>query len=209
MPDVSVRTMPINHGKNEHGHYDSAAFFVRHDPSAREFLFFGDVEPDSIAETPQNINIWQAAAPRIPDQLSAIFIECSYPSGRSDAILYGHLTPEHLCNELTALAREVVLHRAIAHLKESRRRPPRKKQKRNSFAAEELTNALAGLKIYIMHCKDDMDGDLDRPAKEVIIGQVRALVEKRGLGAEIHLAEQGTRIGQFFPYPCLHLRLHS
>ena len=55
------------------GAYESTAFFIRHDPSEQEFLFFGDVEPDSLAETPQTINVWRAAAPKIPEKLSYIY----------------------------------------------------------------------------------------------------------------------------------------
>ncbi|KAJ6618282.1 hypothetical protein B0H10DRAFT_2164196 [Mycena sp. CBHHK59/15] len=79
------------HGHNEAGNYDSAAFFIRYDPTGHEFLFFGDVEPDSISRTPQTINVWLLLA-----------------SARSDDTLYGHLKPEHLVSELEVLATEVV-----------------------------------------------------------------------------------------------------
>ncbi|EEB94825.1 hypothetical protein MPER_06300, partial [Moniliophthora perniciosa FA553] len=55
-PDVSVQTMVVNHGCNQSGAYDSAAFFIRDDISQREFVFFGDVEPDSLVSVPRTIN---------------------------------------------------------------------------------------------------------------------------------------------------------
>lgn len=197
-PNIAVQTIPLNHGCNALGQYASTAFFVRHEPSLREFLFFGDVEPDSIANTPQTINVWRAAASKIPEKLSCIFIECSWPSGRKDDILFGHLTPEHLGDELTALAREVVKYR-YALQQNQREKRPRKKQKRNSLSAEDLRNALAGLHVYIIHCKDDMDGDPDRPVRDIIVEQCRSIVEEKGLGAKVLAAKQGMRIGQFLP----------
>lgn len=77
----------------------------------------------------------------------------------------------------------------------------RKKQKKaavsSSSAAisvEDLRGALDGLRVYVIHCKDGSDAD-DTPMREVIVAQVRALVEAKGLGAEILAAEQGMRIG--------------
>ena len=193
-PDVAVRTMPLNHGHNTLGHYASAAFFIRHEPSLCEFLFFGDVEPDSVADKPLTINVWCAAAAKFPESLSTIFIECSYPSGRKDDLLFGHLTPEHLARELSVFATEVVKYKRDNQL-ETRKRPVRKKQKRNSLTAEDLMGALAGLRVFITHCKDDMTGDSSPPIREIIAEQVRSIVNDKGLGAKILVAEQGMRIG--------------
>lgn len=192
-PDVSVRTLPLNHGRNESGHYESAAFFIRHEPSSREFLFFGDVEPDILAEKPQTIHVWRAAAPKIPDTLSSIFIECSWPSGREDETLYGHLTPEHLVDELTTLAGEVVRFRSSSQ-PQPRARPARKRQKKNPPSTEDLRSALHGVRVFIMHCKDDVNGVHDRPVRDIIVEQVRDLVVARGLGADILGAVQGMHI---------------
>lgn len=190
--NISVRTMPLNHGSTILGHYESAAFFIRHDSTSREFLFFGDVEPDTIAATPQTINVWSYAAPKIPETLSVIFIECSWPSGRDDEHLYGHLTPEHLVDELTVLAVEVV---KAQKSKNGDSRPVRKKQKQSTPSREELRGSLHGLRIYLIHCKDDMTLNADRLARDIIFEQVKALVEKKNLGAEILVAKQGIRIG--------------
>jgi cAMP phosphodiesterase len=209
--DISLCMVPVNHGKCGGGTYESAAFFIRHDPTHAEFLFFGDVEPDSIAIAPQNINIWRLAAPRIPTTLSAIFIECSWPSGRPDSLLYGHMSPEHLVAELEVLATEVIRARDNLQLGHSPSAthslpPARKRQKTTN-----LDGALSGLCVYVMHCKDDMD--CDQPMNRVIVDQVRALVASKRLGAEIVAAEQGMRIGMFFvfylSFSLYHVRVNS
>jgi cAMP phosphodiesterase len=194
-PDVSVQSFPLNHGRNSLGQHSSSAFFIRHDPSQREFLFFGDVEPDALAEKPRTINVWRAAAPKIPDTLSCIFIECSWPSGRKDDLLFGHLTPEHLGNELAALAAEVVKHRMVVRRLDSDQGPARKKQRRNSatLTPKDLHQSLAGVRVYIIHCKD---GDTSPPARDIIIEQCRQMVKEKGLGAEVLLALQGMNLGE-------------
>ena len=204
--------MPVWHGKNDTlGDYESTAFFIRHDPTGQEFLFFGDVSPDSLCKTteppsePQTISVWRAAAPKIPSTLSTIFIECSWPAGRPDEQLYGHLSPEHLVDELAALAAEVTDVRAAAasaaaaaknsHGSTASRvaaatadepEPKRKKRRRSE--------PLAGLRIYVTHCKDDLERKFSRPICHVIRDQVEELVRAKGLGAEILSAEQGMTI---------------
>jgi len=190
--NISVRTIPVNHGCNDSGQYDSAAFFIRYDPTGCEFLFFGDVEPDSLTSKPQTINVWRAAAPKIPHLLSTIFIECSWPSERRDDMLYGHLKPEHLVDELTALAAEVIKIRNDGQT-DSRSRPVRKKQRKNPAAAEDLRGALTGVRVFVTHCKDLMDVSKP-PVRHLIVEQIRALVAAKGLGAEILPTEQGMRI---------------
>jgi len=115
------------HGKNNMlGNYEPLAFFIRHDPMGQEFLFFGDVSPNSpiIAGAgsrspssktkPKNIAIWHAAAPKIPTALSALFTECSWPSGRPDKLLYGHPSPEHLADKSAAPTEQVMAARPAA-----------------------------------------------------------------------------------------------
>lgn len=173
-PSLSARSFPLNHGRNPSGTYTSTAFLIRHDPSAKEFLFFGDLEPDTLAPTPRTIDVWRAVAPKIPSTLSTLFIECSWPLARPIHALYGHLGPEHLVDELEALAREVVLARR------STSRPVRKRRKPNP------EGALSGVRVVVMHCKEAMAG--------VILEQVRALVQQRRLGAEVVGATQGMSI---------------
>ncbi|KAF7322673.1 hypothetical protein HMN09_00046100 [Mycena chlorophos] len=190
--DVSIRYFPISHGHNDRGDYDSAAFFIRHDPTGHEFLFFGDVEPDSLSRSPKTINVWRAAAPKIPASLNAVFLECSWPSSRSDDTLYGHLSPVHFVRELETLAAEVVKVRTAAKTS-SPVRPARKKQ-RLAPVPLDLRNALAGLTVYVIHCKDTLDGVPDRPNQRLIIQEIKTLLEPRGLGVEIVAARQGMRV---------------
>ncbi|KAF7974064.1 hypothetical protein HWV62_13473 [Athelia sp. TMB] len=191
-PNVTARVMPVSHGHNETcGVYDSSAVFIRH-TNGKEFLFFGDVEPDSISQKPRTINVWRVAATKFPDTLSTVFIECSWPNGRSDDMLFGHLNPIHLAEELTALAKEVVLLRRHGSkgLRTSSR-PTRKKAKANPVSSEDLVGALDGLRVFVTHCKDGDDCLLDLPINHIITNQVKALVEARRLGAEILVADQG------------------
>ncbi|KAH8102887.1 cAMP phosphodiesterases class-II-domain-containing protein [Cristinia sonorae] len=215
--DISVHTMPLSHGRYPScvlTMYDSAAFFVRHDPSGQEFLFFGDLEPDSIAGGGRTQAVWDTAAPLIPSRLSTIFIECSWPMGRPDDMLYGHLNPEHLIEELANLAASVWKTRNSNADREDTTSPSsdatstntphrvRKRQKRNhkSFShpsppsADQLRGVLDGVRVVIIHCKDDLTGEYDRPVNLVIADQIRGLVEERGFGAEVVAAAQGMHI---------------
>ncbi|KAF7440935.1 3',5'-cyclic-nucleotide phosphodiesterase pde1 [Pleurotus ostreatus] len=196
-PQVSARIMPLSHGRvidETEGEYTSSAFFVRNDSSGHEFLFFGDVEPDSLALIPRTTEVWRAAAPKIPAKLSTIFIECSWPSGRPNDMLHGHLSPEHLVCELTALAVEVAKVRLTATQAATANQnaspgPARKRQRRNPPPSIDLKNILRGLRVYIIHTKGCAS---DTP--KVILEQVKQLVLEKGLGAEILLAEQGMRV---------------
>ncbi|KAI0085432.1 cyclic-AMP phosphodiesterase [Irpex rosettiformis] len=190
---ISVRTMPLSHGRMRNKvTYESAAFFLRHDASNKELLFFGDVEPDTISRRGWNRDIWRAAAQKIPYTLSTIFIECSYPSGRLADRLYGHMSPEHLISELISLADEVVkVRRAV---KGGEQPVARKKQRLEVDSAEERRNALSGLHVYIIHCKEDLGQQLDKPVHRVIEEQVTKLVQTEQLGAKIIAAEQGMLI---------------
>lgn len=202
--------MPVTHGLTKTGSvYESAAYFLRNNVTERELLFFGDVEPDSISLKPQTIHVWKAAAPKIPHTIASIFIECSWTSDRPDSLLFGHLNPVHLANELVALSLEVYkvknnLQSASVVVVEGAIGPDtrsRKKKKLNPIPLEALRGMLDGVTVYIMHCKSDVGGKYDGPISEVIGAEVRALVEQRGLGAEIVVLEQGTRIREFCPCP--------
>ncbi|KAK4983271.1 3',5'-cyclic-nucleotide phosphodiesterase pde1 [Elasticomyces elasticus] len=89
---------------------DSTAFFIRTTSVTppREILVFGDVEPDSISESPRTHIVWSEAAPRIASgTLNGIFIECSYDDSQPDNVLFGHLAPRHLIAEMRVLADHV------------------------------------------------------------------------------------------------------
>jgi len=189
--------MTISHGKNDTGQYDGSCFFIRHDTTKHEFIFFGDVEPDSVSVKPKNITIWRAAAQKIPHDLSTIFIECSYQAGRPDELLWGHLSPDHLVQEMITLATEVIIARRTAKSRSNLR--PRKKQRKNAMPPEALYGALEGLKVYIMHCKELYS--TERPINHVIGDQCRELLAPHKLGVELLTADQGMKIGGFCNRP--------
>lgn len=104
---------------------DSTAVFIRDSTSKEEILIFGDVEPDSLSIRGLNIDVWDKAAPKIASgQLKAIFIESSYTDSRPDQILFGHLTPKYIFEELKVLAGKVETHLSEAHQSSPRKRKP-------------------------------------------------------------------------------------
>ncbi|MBC6612850.1 3',5'-cyclic-nucleotide phosphodiesterase [Hymenobacter sp. BT507] len=95
-----VRTFPLSHGTG----YESAAFLLRHGSSY--LLYLGDTGPDAVERSTRLAELWQAVAPLVrAGTLRGIFMEVSYPNAQPDALLFGHLTPRWLQQELSALAR--------------------------------------------------------------------------------------------------------
>ncbi|SPO30052.1 uncharacterized protein UTRI_05891 [Ustilago trichophora] len=91
---------------------DSTAFFITHKGHDKDVLFFGDVEPDCVSKSPRNRQVWSHAAERFAEgKLNAIFLECSYPKHHPTEFLYGHLSVEHLFDELRVLAQMVKRYR--------------------------------------------------------------------------------------------------
>ncbi|TRM59421.1 cAMP phosphodiesterases class-II-domain-containing protein [Schizophyllum amplum] len=191
--DVSVRSFRLNHGSNDSGAYESSAFSIRHDPTGREFLFFGDVEPDSLARHPRTLDVWRYAASKIPTTLSTIFIECSWPPAVPTSSCLATSAPSTWS---TSSSRSPPKSSKLGE----RRVAPRtgasasQEEEEEPIEREDRAGALKGLRVYITHCKADFDAAHDRPIHEVIAGQVRQLVKDEGLGVEIIAAEQGMRI---------------
>jgi len=157
--DVSICPMSLSHGTSI---------------DTQEFLFFGDVEPDSLSVQPRTFAVWKAAAPLIPHRLRSIFIECSWPMGRMDEQLYGHLSPPYVAEELEALTDEIMAFRS----------------REGGYGSNgSRTNALAGLTLYITHCKADLQGTQDQSV--LIADQIRSLVSERNLGIEVVPVAQG------------------
>lgn len=91
---------------------DSTAFFITHKGHDKDVLFFGDVEPDCVSKAPRNRQVWSHAAERFAEgKLNAIFLECSFPKNHPTEFLYGHLSVEHLFDELRVLAQMVKRYR--------------------------------------------------------------------------------------------------
>jgi 3',5'-cyclic-nucleotide phosphodiesterase len=83
----------------------------------------------------------------------------------------------------------------------------RKKQRTTPAAPADVRGALEGLRVFVIHCKDTLDGSSDRPNQTLIIEEIKRLVEQKSLGAEILAARQGMRIGE--PYSYLPPHLHE
>lgn len=104
----SSRTADNDQYSQQYCVYDSSAYFIRDVNTEKEILIFGDVEPDTISYSPRNRQVWNDAAPKVAKgMLGAIFIECSYDDSRQKELLFGHLTPKYLVEELRVLANDV------------------------------------------------------------------------------------------------------
>ena len=100
-------TMAVTPFKISHSNpYESTAFLVRHEDA--QLLFIGDTGPDPVEKSDRLQLIWSHIAPLVRNKsLRGIFIEASYSNGRSDHMLFGHLTPSWMMYELERLARFV------------------------------------------------------------------------------------------------------
>ena len=69
-------------------------------------LCFGDTGPDAVERSTHLSSVWAAVAERVKQKrLKAIVIESSFTSDRPDNLLFGHLTPHWVLEELRALDR--------------------------------------------------------------------------------------------------------
>jgi cAMP phosphodiesterase len=87
-----------------HSHpYQSTAFLIRHADSY--LLYVGDTGADAIEQSNRLYTLWQAISPLIVTaKLKAIFIEVSFTNARPDQLLFGHLTPRLLMQEMKVLS---------------------------------------------------------------------------------------------------------
>ena len=94
---MSVTAFPLSHGGVE-----STAFLIESDGDG--LLCFGDTGPDAIEKSTRLREVWAAVAERVRQKrLKAVVIESSYSSDRPDDLLFGHLTPRWVLEELRAL----------------------------------------------------------------------------------------------------------
>lgn len=83
--------------------YESTAFLVGH--AAASILYLGDTGADRLEKSDKLNKLWEVAAAQIKaGKLKAIFIEVSFSNEQSDGLLFGHLTPRLLMEELAHLA---------------------------------------------------------------------------------------------------------
>jgi cAMP phosphodiesterase len=140
----------------QHPVYDSSAFFIRDEATGKEILVFGDVEPDSISLTPRTAQVWSDAAPKIArGLLTGVFIECSYDDSQPDEVLFGHLSPRHVMDELRTLAHKVSFARehggALGH----------GENERAGFISSQSSSSLSSLKRKRLSIGAGVAWDLD------------------------------------------------
>jgi cAMP phosphodiesterase len=83
--------------------FKSTAFLVRQ--SDAFILYLGDTGADTTEHSGNLQQLWQHIAPMIKDKkLKAIFIETSFNNEQPDKLLFGHLTPRLLMQEMDTLA---------------------------------------------------------------------------------------------------------
>jgi 3',5'-cyclic-nucleotide phosphodiesterase len=135
----------------------SAGFYV---------LYCGDTGPDAVEQQGSLHTLWTSIAPLVRNgQLRAIFLEVSYPTERPDHLLFGHLTPKWLLEELGHLAHMV---------------HPQQPQ-----------TALHGLTVVITHIKPELTQGLssqERIAQQLQAGNhlgVRFIVASQGSRLEL------------------------
>ena len=94
---LSVKAFSLSHTT------ESTAFIVE---SERDMMiYFGDTGPDAVEKEGKLESVWRYLASQQKNKnLRAIVIEVSFPDGRPDNELYGHLTPSWLSKELAILS---------------------------------------------------------------------------------------------------------
>jgi 3',5'-cyclic-nucleotide phosphodiesterase len=95
---MSVKAFYLSHSNP----YKSTAFLIRNGESY--ILYLGDTGADT-AEHANNLQLlWQETGPLIKERkLKGIFIEVSFSNEQPDKLLFGHLTPRLLMQEMEVL----------------------------------------------------------------------------------------------------------
>lgn len=84
----------------------SSAILVENGSNA--VLYFGDTGADRIEKTQNLSTIWKAISPKIKSgKLKTMMLEVSFPNSQPEKLLFGHLTPKLMNEELGELAKEV------------------------------------------------------------------------------------------------------
>jgi 3',5'-cyclic-nucleotide phosphodiesterase len=95
---MTVKAFPLSHVNP----YESTAFLVKNGDNY--VLYLGDTGSDAVEQSDRLQQLWMQVAGLIRSkQLKGIFIEVSYPDGRPQDKLFGHLTPQLLMNEMQLL----------------------------------------------------------------------------------------------------------
>lgn len=82
---------------------ESTAFLIRHNQDY--LLYLGDTGSDRLEKSDKLQQLWKTVAPLIQTKkLKGIFIEVSFTNDQPDHLLFGHLTPKLLTQELEVLS---------------------------------------------------------------------------------------------------------
>ena len=84
----------------------SSAILINH--QGNYLLYLGDTGADRVEQSKKLENLWENIAPLVKNKsLKAILIEVSFPNSQKENLLFGHLTPNLLNEELSKLAQLV------------------------------------------------------------------------------------------------------
>lgn len=84
----------------------SSAILVENDSNA--VLYFGDTGADRIEGTKNLTTIWKAISPKIKSgKLKTLMLEVSFSNSQPEKLLFGHLTPKLINEELGELEKQV------------------------------------------------------------------------------------------------------
>ena len=94
-----ARAFPLSHAKPG----ESTAFLIRH--AENYILYLGDTGADTIEGSDNLERLWRAIGPLIAaGKVKAIFVEVSFANARPEQLLFGHLTPRLLMDEMRKLS---------------------------------------------------------------------------------------------------------
>lgn len=83
--------------------HESSAILINH--QGQYLLYLGDTGADRVEQSNKLENLWKNIAPLVRNKsLKAILIEVSFPNAQKENLLFGHLTPNLLNEELNKLA---------------------------------------------------------------------------------------------------------
>jgi 3',5'-cyclic-nucleotide phosphodiesterase len=95
---MMLQAFPLSHAGST-----STAFLIQ--ATGFYVLYCGDTGPDAVEQRDTLRTLWTVIAPLVQaKKLRAIFLEVSYPDEQPDHLLFGHLTPKWLTEELGHLA---------------------------------------------------------------------------------------------------------
>lgn len=97
--DFKAQVFELSHTKT----HLSSAILINH--QGQYLLYLGDTGADRVEQSSKLENLWKKIAPLIQSKsLKAILIEVSFPNTQKENLLFGHLTPNLLNEELSKLS---------------------------------------------------------------------------------------------------------